>query len=365
MAARVASAAASCGSRRALAVASMLSSCAAPENVWTGRDLHRVEDGELFDGVGSLWACGSRLCPSCSASLRRRARRRARAGVEGCRLLTGEHWRFITLTAPTIEGASLLSVMAVFQRAWSLLRKRQWWRERVRGGVKGVEWTEGQTGRGYHVHLHLLVCGRWIEHQRLREEWTGALLRAWSERGLDVTLNTRTGQAIVDIRFVRSRPGKHHGASVSFEHALQEVCKYICKSEAWDSVPDSHLVEVAEVRRWPRLFELFGATRDAASVITPAGTEASDQAEGASLDTQYISDGSTTRAGPVLRALRSPDERAAPLRDLIGVMEPLSWKELLAIRVADARSYRKALLSRTYPFASFYLLSGESFGCDA
>jgi hypothetical protein len=291
----------------------------------------------------------------------------------------GEHWRFITLTSPTVRGASLLEGMKVYQRAWSLLRKRQWWRSYVRGGVKGVEWTEGETGDGYHVHMHLLVCGRWIERERLRDEWTECISEAWRECGHELQFNTRTNAAIVDVRLVRNKRGHNTRATVSLEHALQEVCKYVCKGEAWDSVPDTHLVEVAEVERWPRLFELFGATRDAARMSDEQRRSAEFREREAarlaawiesdprgrekpSLDTQYISDGQTVRDGPTLQAVKVTRERGPTLRALSVSLDRSTWLVMLSIRVADARAYRRAMLIESYPCATFVTLNGVAFG---
>jgi hypothetical protein len=406
MAARLNDAAVAFDSVAARGVADRLRMCAARENVWMGSDLQRADDaGELYDGVGTLWACGSRLCPSCSASLRRRARRRASVGIESVRPANGERWRFVTLTAPTVPGAGLLLAMQVYQRAWSLLRKRQFWVNRVRGGVKGVEWTEGDTGDGYHVHLHLLVCGRWIEQVGLRDEWTECIAAAWRERGHDLQFNTRTNAAIVDVRLVRSR-GERAGrrsASVSPDHALQEVCKYVCKGEAWRAVPDAHLVEVAAVERWPRLFEVFGVARTRTAseaegqkrmemrqrdlarlaewiasdprvgtpspgspalnwrgIVSPALREAAL----ASLDTHNLSDGVKGRARPPGWTDEGARERGPTLRQLSVQLERSQWLKILALRVVGARAYRRFALSMQYPFASFVTLGGETFGAS-
>ncbi len=343
-----------CGSHRAMASAEMMRQCSHPSNVWVGTDLHR-DDGECFNGVGTLWACGARLCPSCAAALRRRSRRRARAAVEAVRLYVGEHWRFITFTSPTVAGVSLLLAMKVYQRAWSLLRKRKVWRDAVRAGVKGVEFTEGESGVGYHVHLHVLVASKYIEHHLLRDAWTECITEAWRERGVELEFNTRTNAAVVDIRFVRDygHSAPRNAETVMLRNALLEVSKYVCKGEVWDAVPDEHLVEVAEVKRWPRLFELFGAARRTPSIETnqPEPTPY--------LDTQYISDGRGGVLDGVVVLPSGPTRAARGLLALVGTMSHERWCEILARSVERARSYRRMMLRGLYPYADISLLSGE------
>ncbi len=126
--------------------ADLMRRCAQVENLWTASDLQSI-DGELYEGHGTLWSCNGRLCPSCMAARRRRSRAHVREGCARVKPQANNHWRLVTLTAPTFAGLSLLQVRAVFNRAWSLLRKRDWWRKIVRAGVKGEEFTLGDMRR--------------------------------------------------------------------------------------------------------------------------------------------------------------------------------------------------------------------------
>ncbi len=356
---RLTIAAHSCGSLVALGMADMMRECSSPSNVWTATDLHNA-DGEAFDGVGTLAACGSRLCPSCSADLRRRSRRRARMALAGFSLRAGELYRFVGLTTPTVSDASLTDSLRAVQRAWSLLRKRKFWLSCVRGGIKGVEFTV--TTHGYHSHIHLLVASKWIEHATLRAEWSHCLRVAWSEQGHGIVFNTPTGEAIVDVRLIRA---KHRGSSrvaVSIDHALQEVSKYVCKSESWDAVPDDHLVAVAEVQRWQRLFEVFGEMRARVGEIAVAQSERATTF----LDTQDLSDGNLSD-GAQLRIpypeqpIKRRNARAPTLRTLMVDLDRQAWLKILAARISDRRAHRRTSLSLRYPCARFRSLSGDVF----
>jgi len=349
VAARLASAARACGSAVALGVSDLLRECSAPANIWTATDLDA--SGELFDGVGIYAACGCRLCPSCSASLRRRSRRRARVALESCQLRRGEHHRFITLTMPTMTGAPLVETMRVVQRAWSLFSRRRFWLSAVRAGIKGVEFTITPTG--YHTHLHVLAISTWIAHAGLRAEWSHCVRKAWAEQGRAVIFNTPTGEAIVDVRLVRA---KRQGSRVviSTEAALQEVTKYVTKSESWDALPDEHLVGVAEVQRWARLFEVFGDARP-----PRGGKERASEGGDASLDTKEISRGGAPCVDASLRASQPARARPPTLRELMIALDRQTWLSVLALRFAERRAYRKAALCDRYSFARFETLAGE------
>jgi hypothetical protein len=269
---------------------------------------------------------------------------------------------------------SAVDVARVFQRAWTLLRKRQWWCETVRAGVKGVEWTEGASGDGHHVHMHLLVASRHVDRVSLRDEWTLCIEKAWLERGVELVFNTYTNAAVVDVRLVRARGGVAATTAVTLEHALQEVCKYVTKSDTWDALPDAHLLEAATVERWPRLFEVFGACRvsggdvAAARPPEPVTCRPDEQSEAVplepSLDTQSLTDGAATlrhRMDELLREhwgkkceLRERGRARAPsLRALAGVLERDEWLKVVAATFATVRAYRSQWLAKRYPYATF------------
>jgi hypothetical protein len=316
---RLGDAAAALNSDVARREAFLIANCAASENSWFASSLHSENEAtgltELFDGVGVLAGCGSRLCPACSGDLRRRSRKRARAGLKAAENAGG--LRFVTLTQPTPRGASLVQVLKVFQDAWRRLNKKQFWMDRALGVVKGVEFTVNDLG--YHVHAHLIVIGSYIERDKaqelksvewrqhkkdvaagrglrlveteklptlgnLQDAWESCLRAAWSEAGwlvidadddpasafaggVFVDMRSASGGVGVDVRAVRSKKSKYGDADasdISTADALKEVLKYVTKSDSWLKLPDAHLVEVASVRRWSRMFELLGVCRPAA-----------------------------------------------------------------------------------------------------
>ncbi len=382
------------GNLAALGAADRIRVCGSPSNVWLGTDLHN-EDGDCFDGHGTLWRCGEMLCPYCLPVRRRRLRRRVRSAIGGIVPRGGEKWRLLTLTAPTMPGVPVMAVLGIFNRAWSLFRKRKWWVDKVRAGVKGNEFTLGDVKRiedegrswdfsidGYHVHTHLLALSGWVSWVELGEEWTICLEKALIEGGYDASMNTVHGRAVVDVRLVVDKAKKRRGV-VSWEGAVNEVCKYITKAESWLEIPDGQLVEVASVARWSRMLEMLG---DCRSVVTsgnplidaadPAPVENSfsrNSVDGDSstayLDTKALSDGclpfpepSRVPQGLIIDVDKRECDRGPTLR-MLCVSEPRDvWLKLLNRRVTIVQAYRRGLLTKKYPFAEFKTLKGDRWG---
>ena len=426
IATRLEKAAREAGNYAALVEADLLRRCADPENLWTATDLH-APTGELYEGHGALWSCNGRLCPSCLAARRRRMRRHVREGVARVRPQAGEHWRLVTLTAPPMVGLSLLEVREVFNRAWSLMRKREWWSSRVRAGIKGEEFTLGDARRleregrawsverdGYHFHLHVLICSRWVEWVALGEEWTRCLTKAAAERGAALAFGTSHGRAVVDVRLVVNRKMRGRGV-VSADGAVEEVCKYITKSESWLKMPEAQLLEVASIPRWFRAVELLGECRRerteveraelrdrrherdqekrrradlvaAREAVTdeerikalklsgenpglawqaqellmwgeslPPELRARLAAQTAYLDTKNLSDGSLRLGEGVIGALRA---RGRPLRASALKVERQRWLEGLDELVRQGRAWRRSELLGKFTLATFRTLGG-------
>jgi hypothetical protein len=324
-------------------------------------------------------------------------------------------------------GLSLLEVRDVFNRAWSLMRKREWWSSRVRAGVKGEEFTLGDARRleregrawsverdGYHFHLHVLICSRWVEWAALGNEWTRCLMKATAEKGIALEFGTTHGRAVVDVRLVVNRKARGRGV-VSTDGAVEEVSKYITKSESWLKLPEAQLLEVASIPRWFRAVELLGECRqektederaelrdrrrerdqeklhraalvEAREAVTdaervkalelsgvgrelvaevkeflmwgenpPAELRARLAAHTAYLDTKNLSDGSQGGGSGVIGALRA---RGRPLRASARGVERQRWLEGLDEMIRQAREWRRSELLWRFPLATFRTLAG-------
>jgi hypothetical protein len=361
----------------AMAGASLMLQCAHLENAWHADNLTN-EFGEAFEGAGTLYACGVRLCAACMALRQKIGRKRAREGMGRVQLREGEKWFLVTLTVPIVAAAvlSLFATMRVVYESWKHFTKHGTWGGMARASIKGVEFTLGkrhvEEGRawdalrdGYHVHIHLLAVARWIDAGTLRREWSKCLLRAWRARGITEGINTSDGQAVCHLRLVTNRKAKRSGSVISRDGAIFEVAKYITKAQSFLDIPEDQLLEVAAVRRWPRMFELLG---DCRAARTKDGEP--HESETGYLDTKNLSsplEGCSERRKKLLRALRP---RSVPLRSLAFEFlmrgEWQTWDEVLTARVAVQRSYRRGMLSQQFPLATFRTLGGARwFGLDA
>jgi hypothetical protein len=359
----------------AICEAVLIRDCASAENCYTGVNLQRKDDGEFFNGVGALTACGSRLCANCVAALSARSRRRARSGLARVGAARpGERERFITLTAPTLPASQvkLVDTIKILQRAWRLFSKRDWG-VKIRAGIKAFEFTMGDErkleleGRkwdaaidGYHTHLHLLVISKFINIQLLRETWTDCIKKAWSEIGIEKGINTKDGLCIVNVKNITSR-----------EEAINEVCKYVTKNSSWDNVPASQLVQVAQVTRWSRMFELLGECREN-DTLSPSRLGSDDSIDSISkesltdetkpiLDTPDLSAAEDSEEKEP-KQKRIKIQRSISLRKLAKVMSFEQWCLEVTIRRWKQRKFRRRQLSLLHRGAIFELLNGSEFG---
>lgn len=352
----------------AFTAASVMRQCAHVENVWHAEGF-RSATGESYEAFGTLFACNVRLCTFCMAARRKEARRRAREGWARVRLREREKWFLVTLTMPTLAAsrAGLLPSLRVMQDAWRAFTKDGLWQEHSRAGIKGVEFTLGRAhadeGRawdaerdGYHVHIHLLCAAVWINTAKLRRDWTDCLERAWRANGIEQGINTTDGLAVCHARFVSERKVKRSGSVISAEGAVNEVAKYITKGESFLTIPEDQLIEVAAVRRWPRMFELIGdcrapATKDKPDVREPGpdylDTEKLSAAEGALNENRKRH---YKQRRPRSECLRSRGVRLF----LSGEYE--KWDKELAAQVADVRSYRREMIADGQPTATLHTL---------
>lgn len=301
--------------------------CSSTNNLWLARDLHN-KDGELFNGSGRFWLCGSKLCPYCLQRQSQRMRAKLRVAIEAQRLMVNEHWHFLTFTMPKV-GLDLLTARSVLNMAWSLFRKKVWFQGRIAGYFKSEEFTTA-TG-GVHYHCHVLARSRYIEYSSLRHFWTESLRTAFLRHGKTLTAATSDGMAIANCRRV---------GSVS--EAVNEVAKYLTKSSSWRKVPTSELLDLARIRRWPRMCEFGGTLRLPPAVAFLEVDEAFPNKT--ILDTKSLSDG----------------EPETGWRSEASELGAADYLEKLHQRVLEQSIIRMQQLKRHFAAANFWTLKFEN-----
>jgi hypothetical protein len=346
--------------------------CSDRENHWVGDDLHNTETGELYAGNGNLWSCGSKLCPSCVAKASNRSRKELNLALKNQKLLTGEMYQFITLTIPN-PNLSLIQTRTLIDRIWTLFRKRDYFKNKVRGGSKSEEFT--LTGNGYHYHYHLLCVTRYLNYMEFRREWSECVEIAFREFNLTCEFKTDDGLAMVKIDKLSSSVNGLKGA-------IQEVCKYVTKSDSWEKLPQKDLIEIASIKRFWRMFEIFGsfrAQRNANVVLESPNVFVTylltklvveilkyiqTGERNTILDTKQISDGKCLDEFQDLPEKVPKRQREVSWRKYILENGLESYFEKLAEQVEKTRYARKCFLSLKYKFAMFRTLDGVSFSFE-
>jgi hypothetical protein len=343
--------------------------CSERENHWIGDELHNTETGELYAGNGNLWSCGSKLCPSCVAKASNRSRNELKLSLKNQKLLTGEMYQFITLTIPN-PNLSLIQTRTLIDRIWTLFRKRDYFKQKIRGGSKSEEFT--LTENGYHYHYHLLCVTRFLNFTEFRREWSECIEIAFREFNLPCEFKTDDGLAMVKIKRLSSSVNGLKGA-------IQEVCKYVTKSDSWEKLPQKDLIEIASIKRFWRMFEIFGsfrAQRNANVVLespnvfityllTKLVVEVLKYIQTGEpitiLDTKQISDGECSSEFQDLPEKVPKRQKEVSWRKYILENGLESYFEKLAEQVEKTRYARKCFLSLKYKFAMFRTLDGISF----
>ncbi len=342
------------GDETALALAERMRQCSLKSNHYLAEDLTDA-NGECFDGFGNLWGCGSKLCHSCVTRAASRNRRLAREVLENTKLIRRkyfcyvkkksvteqEKYRFVTLTMPKVN-LSCIETLNLLRRAWELFRKLDFTKNYFSGFVKSTEFTV-RNDKTYHAHLHLLAVSVFIPEKLIKKYWLNCVRTAFNESGVKFKANA----VVVNLKKVDS-----------IDAALNEICKYLTKSESWSAVPKAHLLEVANVARFPRMFEMTGRLKKTAQRIKAqklfekqlrAETKNAENTGADYLDKNDVTDGNTSKVSA---------KRREHWRDLVK-KNGLAWyvKELEA-QVTETMRVRQEILTKKYPLATFKDLTG-------
>jgi hypothetical protein len=348
------------------------------------------KEGNKFSGFGTLFGCGLKLCPNCMAraGARNRAitrrvvdekntkleRREHYCYITGGYIVEQERYRFVTLTMPQIF-ASFKKTMKIQKRAWDLFRKLKIVKNYFAAMIKAVEFTVRENGT-YHDHIHLLAISFFLPDKLLKQAWTDCVRTAFEEFGIEFVAE----QANVNYKLVRNPADM-----------VKEVCKYITKTTTWEKIPADQLIEIAEIERWDRMFELSGRFRETIQRLKAEDAAAADSSSSANKETTltdgvahelnyFNTDGITdgelldSQASGVqyyaeeqLPAKRADENlearRREGWRDVIRREGLKAYRKKFNHQLEYARKIRKLRLMNKYPEAKFTNLDGTPWGC--
>jgi hypothetical protein len=355
-----------------------LQHCIDDSNLFTAEDLHNRETGECFDGSGSLWACNSRFCAFCVGKPSKENRKKIRFVMQNAKLLVGENWYFPTFTMPdlALKDLPLPLIAQIKQTAWEHFahyetnekKSKTWFQKHFRGGFKNCEFTFSDN-ETYHYHLHALMIGSYkIQRDNfigIRSAWTKSLKFAFKKHGIEWHCPTKDGLAVVNVQKVDFS---------NREKVVNELCKYVTKSDSWSKVPDTQLLEIASMARFWRMFESFGVCRRIARRIKEKTVKRS---ENVVISLLYLLSNlsretylDTTNLIPSVFSLISEIfAKPPPKRKKRSWFERLKDKEIslfdyqteLENEVSNGVNFRKIQLRRMYPFATLKTLNGWGF----
>jgi hypothetical protein len=361
----------------ALGYADRLQECSDRNNFYMCNDFVDYETGETFFGFGNLLGCGLKLCPNCTARAAARNRKISLRVLDNTELQNREHFcfitggyiveqeqhRFITLTMPKIFK-SLKVTSKIKKRAWDLFRKLKFTKTYFPGIIKTAEFTV-RADRTYHYHLHLLAISYFVPEALIKEAWTSCVRTAFDEFGIEFEAT----QANVNLKLIYDLHG-----------AVKEVCKYITKSDSWEKIPAEHLLEITEIRRWDRMFEISGRFRQTLAKLKIEDAAAADAlssfldnksivAEGVARELDYfntdgITDGEPSKAFEIAEdsaETSSEKQKRKSWRDLIEEVGLEGYREIFYRQVEYTRNMRKLRLIIKYPDANFTDLNGRAW----
>ena len=219
-----------------------------------------------------------------------------------------------------------------------------------------------------------------MSFEQFRKEWTDCVRIAFEEFNIPFEVKNKDGLLSVKIERVTASPNGLKGA-------VQEVCKYITKSDSWEKLPEKDLMEIASIERFPRMFELFGYFRfqrtanevlnfrhpfvtyllinAVLQILEYLKEEIEKFGQNTILDTKQISDGEIFDFAK-FSGNSPPDEKEKRQRQL-------NWRrhiehfglESYQVRHSDERElaseYRRFVLKTKHPYASFRTLDGQFF----
>lgn len=148
--------------------------------------------------------------------------------------LNHEPCRFLTLTLRSTTE-SLIQLLDQLQRSFRVLRSTDTWNRAVTGGVAFIEAKWNEFPGRWHVHLHALLQGSWVNKSELEQHWRRITM----------------GSYVCDLQHCPNESKVTH-----------YVVKYCSKPYDHSVVIDSaRLFEAVGAFRGRRLFTTFGGWR--------------------------------------------------------------------------------------------------------
>lgn len=119
--------------------------------------------------------CGDRFCDPCC---RARGKRFFNALMS---VIGQQEVKFFTFTRRD-DGRDLIKSLDHLREAWVRIRQQNIWTKNVRASAYVVEITRGESGDGWHVHIHMIAIANWVSQADWVSSWkeaTGGSTGVW------------------------------------------------------------------------------------------------------------------------------------------------------------------------------------------
>ena len=145
------------------------------------------------------------------------------------------------------------------------------------------------------------------------------------------------------------------------ENTINELCKYVTKSDSWSKIPTEQLAQIVAVPRFWRMFESFGVCRKTARTMKENAVKTS-----ANADIEFVNQGENFNEGAYIYTEKLINRqqiraRRAAWRIRAKEIPPWQYRIELAGEIAEVQRFRRYQLQRTFNFATFQTLDGRVF----
>lgn len=209
-----------------------------------GKVAESATGGAYFRSVDR---CNSRFCPRCARKAGRKSLERI---FKRCNIdpeTDQTPLRFLTLTMPGEDGATLRSRYDRIRKSLKKLYRSNLWKTCVKGSIGKIEVTK--NGPNWHVHTHFLLKGGYLPNAELRKEWAKALGVKTEEINFPWIEKPKKGKgAFFEMAKYIAKPVAFIGKNKSKKSAYQD-------SKPWTN---SEMVEFFEVFQGARIFMTTG-----------------------------------------------------------------------------------------------------------
>ena len=194
--------------------------------------------------------CHNRFCPMC-------AKRKSLKDMVALSCMTKwiieekkRRFLFLTLTVPNVCADELDDKIREMNKAFHNLKKRNSFKNIVRGYVKKLELTYNEKSDTYHPHFHVLIA---VESRYFIDKNKYLTRNQWLEEWQTVMDDTEITQ--VDIRAFRDKKGKE-------QKAILELTKYIAKDSDYMKSDEAFITFYNSLQR-KRAFSFGGDFKEA------------------------------------------------------------------------------------------------------